>query len=102
MIRNVKIVFLMDSDLRASILKDLSFENAGVDDEGVQYASLENYKEVKGLTRFGRRIDHHARRRRRRRQHGINDKGHSVRRSGTHEVAFVCITWPAQSPAASA
>lgn len=53
MIRNVKIVFLMDSDLRASILKDLSFENAGVDDEGVQYASLENYKEVKGLTASG-------------------------------------------------
>lgn len=53
MIRNVKIVFLMDSDLRASILNDLSFENAGVDDEGVQYASLENYKEVKGLTSGG-------------------------------------------------
>ena len=53
MIRNVKIVFVMDSDLRASILNDLSFENAGVDDEGVQYASLENYKEVKGLTPGG-------------------------------------------------
>ena len=53
MIRNVKVVFVMDSDLRASILNDLSFENAGVDDEGVQYASLENYKEVKGLTSGG-------------------------------------------------
>ena len=53
LIRNVKIVFLMDSDLRASILNDISFENAGVDDEGVQYASLENYKEVKGLSSSG-------------------------------------------------
>ena len=53
MIRNVKIIFTIDSDLRASILKDLSFENAGVDDDGVQYASLENYKEVKGLTTGG-------------------------------------------------
>lgn len=50
MIRNIKIIFVMDADLRASILKDLSFENAGVDDEGVQYATMENYKEVKGLT----------------------------------------------------
>ena len=53
MIRNVKIVFVMDQDLRSSILNDLSFENAGVDDEGVQYASLENYKEVKGLSPSG-------------------------------------------------
>ena len=45
MIRNVKIVFLMDNDLRSTILND-----AGVDDEGVQYASLENYKQVKGLS----------------------------------------------------
>ena len=50
MIRNVKIVFLMDNDLRSTILNDMSFENAGVDDEGVQYASLENYKQVKGLS----------------------------------------------------
>ena len=50
LIRNVKIVFTLDSDLRASILNDISFENAGVDDEGVQYASLENYKQVKGLS----------------------------------------------------
>ena len=50
MIRNVKIVFTMDSDLRARILNDITFENAGVDDNGVQYASLENYKRVMGLT----------------------------------------------------
>ncbi len=50
LIRNVKIVFTLDSDLRSSILSELSFENAGVDDDGVQYASLENYKQVKGLS----------------------------------------------------
>ena len=50
LIRNVKIVFTHDSDLRSSILSELSFENAGVDDDGVQYASLENYKQVKGLS----------------------------------------------------
>lgn len=50
MIRNIKIVFLIDSELRANILRDISFENAGVDDDGVQYASLENYKKVKGIT----------------------------------------------------
>ena len=53
LIRNIKIVFTIDSDLRASILNDLTFENAGVDDEGVSYASLENYKQVKGLTSGG-------------------------------------------------
>ena len=53
MIRNVKMVFLIDTDLRDSIMRDLSFENAGVDDEGIQYASLDNYKEVKGLTTGG-------------------------------------------------
>lgn len=50
LIRNVKVVFTVDSDLRNAILNDISFENAGVDDEGVQYATMENYKEVKGLT----------------------------------------------------
>lgn len=50
LIRNVKIVFTLDADLRADILKDISFENAGVDDDGIYYGSLENYKRVKGLT----------------------------------------------------
>lgn len=53
LIRNVKVIFTLDSDLRASILNDLKFENAGVDDDGVYYGSLENYKQVKGLTTTG-------------------------------------------------
>lgn len=50
LIRDIKVLYLMDADLRNAILNNISFENAGVDDEGVQYASMENYKEVKGLT----------------------------------------------------
>ena len=50
MIRNVKVVFTLDSKLRSSILNDITFENAGVEDDGVYYGSLENYKQVKGLT----------------------------------------------------
>lgn len=53
LIRNVKVVFTLDADLRASILRDVTFENAGVDDEGVYYGSLENYKKVKGLVSGG-------------------------------------------------
>lgn len=53
LIRNVKVVFTLDADLRASILNDLRFENAGVDDDGVYYGSLENYKQVKGLVTGG-------------------------------------------------
>lgn len=50
LIRNVKMVFTPDPDLRASVMKDIQFENAGVDDDGVYYGSLENYKQVKGIT----------------------------------------------------
>lgn len=53
LIRNVKIVYTMDTDLRNSIMNDLTFESAGVDDDGVYYGSLENYKAVKGLTTGG-------------------------------------------------
>ena len=53
LIRNVKLVFTPDPDLRASILRDITFENAGVDDDGVYYGSLENYKQVKGLVPGG-------------------------------------------------
>lgn len=53
LIRNIKIVFTPDADLRTDILRDVKFENAGVDDEGVYYGSLENYKMVKGLNQGG-------------------------------------------------
>lgn len=50
MIRNPKIVFTIDSDLRKDILGNLTYEIACVEDEGVQYASVAKYKEAKGLT----------------------------------------------------
>lgn len=50
LIRNVKIAFIPDSDLRDKVLQDITFENAGVEEDGVYYGSLENYKQVKGLT----------------------------------------------------
>lgn len=49
MIRNVKLSYIPDADLRADILQDLTFENAGVIDGDTFYGSLDNYKEVKGL-----------------------------------------------------
>ena len=50
LIRNVKLSLIPDKRLREDILRDLRFENAGVVDEGTYYGSLENYKQVKGLT----------------------------------------------------
>lgn len=35
--------------LRSDLLRNLTFENAGVEDEGVYYGSLDNNKEIKGL-----------------------------------------------------
>lgn len=49
LIRNVKVVFTIDNELRSDILRDLTFENAGVEEDGVYYGTLDNYKEVKGL-----------------------------------------------------
>lgn len=49
LIHDVKISFIADAALRADLLQKLTFENAGVEDEGVYYGSLDNYKEVKGL-----------------------------------------------------
>ena len=53
LIRNVKLSLIPDKTLRANILRDLRFENAGVVDEGTYYGSLENYKQVKGITQGG-------------------------------------------------
>ncbi len=53
LIRNVKIMFIPDRDLRESLVNNVSFENAGVIDGDVYYGSLDNYKKVKGLTGEG-------------------------------------------------
>lgn len=53
LIRNIKISFIPDSNLRARVKQNITFEDAGVEEDGVYYGSLANYKEVKGLTGNG-------------------------------------------------
>lgn len=49
MIRNARITFLPDAKIRANLLRDLRFENAGVMEDKVDYASVRSYKQAKGL-----------------------------------------------------
>lgn len=48
LIRNIKISFIPDPDLRADVLRDISFENDGVMDGETYYGSIENYLKVTG------------------------------------------------------
>lgn len=48
MIKNVKVIFTPSKELMAAIKDGLSFENAGVVDNGFTYASTRAYKEAKG------------------------------------------------------
>lgn len=48
MIRNVKVIFTPSRELMAALKDGLSFENAGVVDEGFVYATTRAYKEAKG------------------------------------------------------
>ena len=49
MIRNPRVSFIIDSNLRADLLKELTFTNAGVRDEGIYYGDLESYRKAKGI-----------------------------------------------------
>lgn len=49
MIRNARITFLPDAKMRANLLRDLRFENAGVVEDKVDYANIRSYKQAKGL-----------------------------------------------------
>ena len=53
LIRNIKINFIPDSNLRLNVLRDITFEDAGVEEDDVYYGSLANYKKVKGLDGSG-------------------------------------------------
>ncbi len=53
LIRNIKINFIPDANLRSNVLRDITFEDAGVEEDGVYYGSLANYKKVKGLDGSG-------------------------------------------------
>lgn len=49
LIRKPKVVFILDPDLRKSILGELTYEIDCVEEDGVRYASVAKYKETKGV-----------------------------------------------------
>ena len=50
MIKNARILFTPAKEFREAVIGNRQFENGGVLDEGVNYASLTDYKKAKGLT----------------------------------------------------
>ena len=53
MIKNPRIIFTPSKEFRESVLQGIQFQNAGVLDEGISYASLADYKKAKGITSSG-------------------------------------------------
>lgn len=53
MIKNARIVFTLAKELRESVLNGLSFEDGGVLDNDVSYASLADYRMAKGAPAGG-------------------------------------------------
>ena len=53
MIKNPRIIFTPSKEFRESVLQGIQFQNAGVLDEGISYASLSDYKKAKGITSGG-------------------------------------------------
>lgn len=53
MIKEPRIVFTPSKTLRESVIKSLQFQNGGVLEEGVSYATLADYKVAKGITTGG-------------------------------------------------
>lgn len=53
MIREPRILFTPSKSLREGVVKNLQFQNAGVLDEGVSYATLMDYKRAKGIVSGG-------------------------------------------------
>ena len=49
MIKNPRIIFTPSKEFRESVLQGIQFQNAGVLDEGISYASLADYKKAKGI-----------------------------------------------------
>lgn len=50
MIKNPRIIFTPSKEFRESVLQGIQFQNVGVLDEGISYASLSDYKKAKGIT----------------------------------------------------
>lgn len=53
MIKNPRIVFVPSKEFRESVIQGIQFQNGGVLDEGISYASLGDYKVAKGITGGG-------------------------------------------------
>lgn len=49
MIKNPRIIFTPSKEFRESVLQGIQFQNAGVLDEGISYASLSDYKKPRVL-----------------------------------------------------
>lgn len=49
MIKNPRIIFTPSKEFRESVLQGIQFQNAGVLDEGISYASLSDYKKQRVL-----------------------------------------------------
>ena len=49
MIKSPRVIFLPARELRERVLRDLRFEDGGVLEGGVSYASLADYRKAKGL-----------------------------------------------------
>ena len=53
MIKNARIVFTPDRELRENILNGLKFEDGGVLEDDISYASLSDYRLAKGIPAGG-------------------------------------------------
>ncbi len=49
MIENPRVLFTPSKDFREKVLQGLQFQNAGVLEDGISYASLSDYRRAKGL-----------------------------------------------------
>ena len=53
MIRSPRVMFVPAKELRDSIIRDLRFEDGGVLEGGINYASMADYRKAKGLSAPG-------------------------------------------------
>lgn len=53
MIKEPRIIFTPSKTLREGVIQNLKFQNGGVLEDGVSYASLTDYKVAKGITTGG-------------------------------------------------
>ena len=49
MIKNPRIIFIPSKEFRNSVMSEIKFQNGGVLEEGIHYASLADYRKAKGI-----------------------------------------------------